>query len=381
MSCLSCLDDEVELFVCKKCNAGVCFDCFLIQFNIFKKEMQMPECCGCKNQYVYSDFNKSKCEKFKSLENEFINAVYNFTISNNEWFFINKKNKHDLVEKILIKRIQTIEQMPLCVNYIIKKYMFENLKKIDKDYETSIVTQIENSKVKCYNFTCDGVLNNKNKCLLCDAVFCYDCENPRDLRHECDPEDLKTIEDLRLNTVKCPKCGVRIHKSQGCNSMTCTVCHCNFLYNNPVLSSDIYQNGGGNKHNTPLNITIIKSIQDVKYNVSENDYENVEYLKYLLDIIISMDKNVLKVENILKHVKLEKLYKIDENIDIIEKIKTFSADSEKLIIVKELEKIENSVKYFKLYAQVKKNIISYFHKKDLHEDKLKKYIKVLKNYK
>ena len=42
--------------------------------------------------------------------------------------------------------------------------------------------------------------------------------------------ELKTLKLIQDTSVKCPKCGTPIEKSEGCNKMTCSKCKCYFCY-------------------------------------------------------------------------------------------------------------------------------------------------------
>lgn len=86
-------------------------------------------------------------------------------------------------------------------------------------------------------------------CLLCNQHYCSHCEEAINGFHQCSPDKLSTINELRSTTVKCPKCHVRIQKSEGCDHMFCTHCHSNFDWTTGKLikeseqTNDMYVNG------------------------------------------------------------------------------------------------------------------------------------------
>ena len=86
-------------------------------------------------------------------------------------------------------------------------------------------------------------------CLLCNQRYCSHCEEAISGFHQCSQDKLSTINELRSTTVKCPKCYVRIQKSEGCDHMFCTHCHGNFDWSTGKLiheseqTNDMYVNG------------------------------------------------------------------------------------------------------------------------------------------
>lgn len=96
--------------------------------------------------------------------------------------------------------------------------------------------------------TCGGPIV-AHACLLCDQHYCSHCEEAINGFHQCSPDKLSTINELRSTTVKCPKCHVRIQKSEGCDHMFCTHCHSNFDWSTGKLiheseqTNDMYVDG------------------------------------------------------------------------------------------------------------------------------------------
>jgi len=84
---------------------------------------------------------------------------------------------------------------------------------------------------------------NENKKLVCDQchyAFCFDCneewhigtcEELQEWKLQNNQVDKAFVKYTKSsNTQKCPKCKVRIQKSQGCNHMTCTNCSYQFCW-------------------------------------------------------------------------------------------------------------------------------------------------------
>jgi hypothetical protein len=99
-------------------------------------------------------------------------------------------------------------------------------------------------KRPCVKENCLGVVNGKGQCGVCKTIICLDCSGIKteNEEHKCDPEELKTIEELKKSAKPCPKCGWAISKVLGCDHMFCTHCKTGFSWNTGKLISD--------RHNT-----------------------------------------------------------------------------------------------------------------------------------
>jgi hypothetical protein len=88
--------------------------------------------------------------------------------------------------------------------------------------------------IKCPVEECRGFVNSvTHMCGICDTKICKDCREPLgklEHPHECDPNTLETVRLLKKDTKSCPKCGVGIHKIEGCDQMYCTQCHTAFSW-------------------------------------------------------------------------------------------------------------------------------------------------------
>ncbi len=67
------------------------------------------------------------------------------------------------------------------------------------------------------------------KCdIKCDIMCDITCS---DIKHECNTDDVATVQELRRNAKQCPECKISISKVDGCDQMFCVACHTAFSWN------------------------------------------------------------------------------------------------------------------------------------------------------
>ena len=81
---------------------------------------------------------------------------------------------------------------------------------------------------KCPSENCKGFLSDNWFCGLCSVYFCEKCNDVKGEDHVCNPDTVKTMELIKRDSKSCPKCGIMIHRTDGCAQMWCTSCHCTF---------------------------------------------------------------------------------------------------------------------------------------------------------
>jgi len=81
---------------------------------------------------------------------------------------------------------------------------------------------------KCPSENCKGFLSENWYCGLCFNYFCEKCNGVKLKDHECNPDTVKTMQLIKRDSKPCPKCGILIHRTDGCAQMWCTSCHCTF---------------------------------------------------------------------------------------------------------------------------------------------------------
>lgn len=140
-------------------------------------------------------------------------------------------------ELLLIKK-RKAEQALKEINHNIK--MLDNTVRDIRHGETT--EQKSEFKFKCPAENCNGFLNDKFHCGICENKICRHCMEIKDEDHECDPEKKATVELLKKDTKPCPKCGQLINKSHGCDQMYCIKCHTAFSWRTGAIER-------GNVHN------------------------------------------------------------------------------------------------------------------------------------
>lgn len=70
----------------------------------------------------------------------------------------------------------------------------------------------------------------KYKTLKIGTIVQKWCKENKDDEHECDEDKIASVKLIKQDTKACPKCGTRIHKTEGCNTMFCTQCNTLFDY-------------------------------------------------------------------------------------------------------------------------------------------------------
>lgn len=83
---------------------------------------------------------------------------------------------------------------------------------------------------QCPRTNCNGFLSTQWKCGVCEKYSCHRCHEPKDDDHICDETLVQNISLIKSDSKTCPKCGVSIHKTEGCDQMYCTHCHVAFSW-------------------------------------------------------------------------------------------------------------------------------------------------------
>jgi ribosomal protein S27AE len=162
-----------------------------------------------------------------------------------------QKRERDLfeTEKALMPETQEIATRQKRIKDINREILFvqEHLRELKRqkrileaggdDETSSSSSNVKKLTIKCPADECRGFVNSSNHtCGICDTKICKECHEPLNQaatggnEHTCDPNTLETVRLLKRDTKNCPKCGVGIHKIEGCDQMYCTQCHTAFSW-------------------------------------------------------------------------------------------------------------------------------------------------------
>lgn len=106
------------------------------------------------------------------------------------------------------------------------------------------VVRIRTTTVRpCPVHGCEGYLSTAWKCASCNIHVCSKCEEPKGREeHACNPDTVATVELKRKDTKPCPKCGVCVSKTSGCDQMWCINCKTPFSWRTLQVESGLIHN-------------------------------------------------------------------------------------------------------------------------------------------
>lgn len=234
MSCNICCEkynkSTNSKVICPSCDYDACKLCIR---TYLKSSVKAPHCANCNllwnNDFLINNLNRSFVDgEYKKSRSiillnaelskipEYMEHVEKLRESSNY-----EKIEEDIKNEIAIKKAELDKlnsKLRECKNNIfdIKSYKFD-IKKEDKEENKFVMP--------CKVDKCKGFLSKHYKCGLCSTYTCSKCfEIKKDDLHECKEEDVLTAQELKKNTKACPKCGIRIIRSQGCSQMYCIEC-------------------------------------------------------------------------------------------------------------------------------------------------------------
>lgn len=242
--CLEPFDAKTKIVRCH-CNHKTCLPCTK---EYLKNTLLDPHCVYCKRswdkEFQYNNFTKT-----------FINGEYNKYRKK----LLLDREKSKLPESLnMLANILEIEKYTDQIKLIKNELSEINKKRNElRNYLLSLHNKIISLKKKepinkklfikpCPMDNCRGYLSTQYKCAMCNVHVCSKCMEPIGLnkndQHTCDPNNVKTIEELKKTTKPCPKCGTRIYKIIGCDQMWCTQCHVPFSWSKGNIQNGTIHN-------------------------------------------------------------------------------------------------------------------------------------------
>lgn len=244
MSCNVCAElfnkkshSPVECDFCEYTACRNCCESYILS------RPQMAHCMNCKKEWDYHILVKNFKPAF--LNNNYKKHRQQILFENEtDLFAATQPLIEEEKRKILLKNeIANIRKEIQNLKISIKKYdlskdeksairkEINNLNEVNKkkQYEMLYGKNASNIYIKkCTNLNCKGFLDKNWFCSLCETTTCSKCLETQFENHICKQENIETARLLETDSKQCPKCGILIFKTDGCNQMWCTKCHTAF---------------------------------------------------------------------------------------------------------------------------------------------------------
>jgi hypothetical protein len=245
----------------EKCGVGACRDC--VQKYILSNAPHEPSCMGCKTVWPTKFLEETMTKKFMTKEiSEITNqrlfeqqqmhfpaAQHAIVFSRVEKVYIAANKEYRVAMRELRAHLKSENVMILTPGVMMKNH-FKRAEELRAKVEPFMVKadaaelewralRVGGPTVKkegaqfvkgCCRADCRGFLNRAWNCGVCDLASCSKCHEAKDEDHECNPDNVATVELLAVDTKRCPKCACNITKIEGCDHMWCTNCNTGFSW-------------------------------------------------------------------------------------------------------------------------------------------------------
>lgn len=237
------------------CGLNCCISCIKRQYNETENDIQ---CMGCQKTYTQEHLTEMFSQAYLKKD---------YKTRRGEILFNREKaqipSTMGYVEQLVEADAILIEVKKLrSENERMRRLIEENNENIYQmmDRVTVLVegkvanTNASSFTVPCCKGDCNGFVDSSYNCKVCKTKMCKDCHMEKTEGHECDPDTVATIKEIKKSCKNCPKCGTSIHKIEGCDQMWCTKCHTTFSWrsgqpvtgvvHNPHYFQYMRENGG-----------------------------------------------------------------------------------------------------------------------------------------
>lgn len=244
--CEICCDSDNPIIQCAHCNVKTCLQC--LQY-YFLSTMNDPHCVKCKvvwspmlirktlpKTYICKELKKHRenilFDREKALLPSTQPAVehilnirrLNVIIKYRKQLLRRLRNNMDARSKDK-KKLQDRNKEIFDINLQLQDEIVMSKSSLNMEEMHRVCIR------PCPNENCRGFLDEEWRCKLCDTNVCKKCNTVIDTEeHKCKKENIESAKLIENETHPCPKCGVRIFKSDGCDQLFCTSCHTAFSW-------------------------------------------------------------------------------------------------------------------------------------------------------
>lgn len=221
MSCsICCCEDGTRRCASLDCAWRICVECLDRYVALCCREHNVPRCLG---EGCSALILRPQCRAFVVYDRALLRGLLR------DPHLDERSRKEEMRQALFREREAFLERsFPESIRRAVKILYAPELRRVLK-------SNLENAHPpkKCFRVFCKGTMTLQSpawKCARCESRFCEQCEmRYEDRHHTCRAEDRATVV-WKSALPTCPKCGVAIEKSEGCDFMTCAVCQQNFSY-------------------------------------------------------------------------------------------------------------------------------------------------------
>jgi len=194
-----------------------------------------PQCIFCKCPWDRDFMNKYLTKSFvngdlkKHSENLFLERQVSL-LPETQKRAVQLKLARELLQKKneVMSEIKNLKDQLRELTNVSYAYNLE-ISRLQGGTSTNDISAKENFTFKCKG-ECNGFLNSKHYCDLCDTQYCKECMEVKQGGHICDTETKESVSKILKSSKPCPGCGEMISKIDGCDQMWCIKCHVQFSW-------------------------------------------------------------------------------------------------------------------------------------------------------
>lgn len=210
-TCQICVEskNKSKLFACESCLYEVCKDC--------QKRYLLPSCMNC-----HAEFTRKNM--IDTLGITFVNTV----LRGHE-----EKCMMDHERSLLPSMQGSVDQARITKEQTeLSRFQYVARRQAITSTVVNHMFETPNLHLACPKQDCRGyVLDLESwKCGICSVSVCKSCHNEitNVATHQCNVDDVTSIQLLLSDSKDCPSCHVPIFRSEGCSHMHCTYCGADF---------------------------------------------------------------------------------------------------------------------------------------------------------
>ena len=273
---------QTRIVSCPSCQYVSCNTCLKTYF----KEISEPRCPSClviwTREFVMIHFKAYKKEYTKMRERFLFERE--LALMPDTQFFAENEMKARELETIGKDEINAeINECRKQMNELLRKRndMFEMVSSLRNLTDYRNHSNDPKLVSKCPKFSdngCRGFIYESDwKCGLCQTKICKKCSIVvSNDAHECKPEDIESIKQIKKDSKPCPKCATAIFKIDGCDQMWCTQCQTAFSWKTGSIVNGRVHNPHFYEWQRQINNGVAPRVED--YNGCEG--VNIEALRH-----------------------------------------------------------------------------------------------------